>query len=250
MKKRRGNTRYFAKFAAAIIGVYILISLIIMLIYNLNIFLISEVRFTGQKTILLDNLIQSANDLIGQNLFRVPEAEIKKHFTSYSRIKDLYIRRRLFDKLQINIIERLPIFQIKTADGKILLVDIESVLLSDNETAVFEDIPIISVKASSDSLKFGNIIIDPFLNKMLAIYPEIMHAEPNFLDFISEIYEDQDDLYLVEYKQGYKLIFDSDKFVENVRDYMEIKNTFSFDSNTTIDMTLANNYRVTKRGHE
>ncbi len=250
MKKQRGNTRYFARFAAYITAIYLVFRLILYLVYNLNIFLISEIRFTGQKTILVDNLIQSANELYGQNLFRVTETEVKNHFTSFSRIKNLSIQRKIPDILKINIVERQPVFQIKTADGKILLVDNEAVLLSNNETAAIENLTIISVKVYSDTLKFGNIIFDPFLSKMLYFYPEIVEVEPKFFDFISEIYENQDGLYLVEYKQGYKMIFDESRFIENIREYMEIKNTFSFDSDTIIDMTIANNYRVTKRGHK
>ena len=247
MRKRRGNTRYFVWFLSIIGGSFLAFRLILFLLYSLNVFLINELTFTGQTTLLEDNLKQVGDELIGRNLFRVSENEVKDIYTSISRIKELSISRRLFDKLQINIIERKPVFQILTRDGKIMLVDDKSVVLSLSEASQPENLTIISVQATSDTLEPGKRLKDPFLSDMLKIYPEIKKAEPDFFDFISEIYIIEGDLYMVENRQGYRIILPTTNLLQNIIDYMDIKNTYSFDNKTIIDMTIENNYRVSKR---
>jgi len=51
----------------------------------------------------------------------------------------------------------------------------------------------------------------------------------------------------VENKQGYRIILPKTNLLQNIIDYMDIKNTYSFDNKTIIDMTIENNYRVSKR---
>jgi len=246
MRKRRGNTRYFAWFLTIIGGLYLAFRLILLLLYSLNIFMIKDLSFTGQMAIATDNLKQAGDDLIGRNLFRVSQEEVKDIYSSFSRIKDLSISRRLFGKLQINIVERKPVFQVLTHDGKILLVDDESVILSLSESSLTENPTIISVKALSDTLEPGKSLKDPFLEEMLKMYPKIKEAEPDFYDYISEIYVKDGDLYMVESRQGYRIILPRENLLQNIIDYMDIKNTYSFDNKTIIDMTIENNYRISK----
>jgi cell division septal protein FtsQ len=247
MKKRRGNTRYFAWFASIITASYIIFRLVLLLLYSLNIFMIKELTFTGNQAVLTDNLRHSGEELIGQNMFRVNSADVKEIYSSFSRIKDLSVTRKLFNKLQINIIERQPAFQILTMDGEILVVDTEQILLSFSEAARSEDITIISVEVSSDTLQAGEKVNDPFLQQMIELYPAIREAEPEFFDYISEIYINDEELYMVENKQGYRIILPQENLLQNIVDYMDIKNTYSFDNKTIIDMTIENNYRVSKR---
>ena len=247
MKKRRGNTRYFAWFASIIAGTYIIFRLVLLLLYSLNIFMIKELTFTGNQAILSDNLRHSGEELIGENMFRVNSSDVKKVYSSFSRIKDLSVSRKLLNKLQINIIERQPVFQILTQDGEILIVDIEQIILSFSEAARSENITIISVEASADTLRAGKKVNDPFLQQMIDIYPTVKEAEPDFFDCTSEIYLDEGDLYMVENKQGYRFILPRKNLLKNIVDYMDIKNTYSFDNKTIIDMTIENNYRVSKR---
>ncbi|MCF7912235.1 MAG: FtsQ-type POTRA domain-containing protein [Candidatus Cloacimonetes bacterium] len=247
MKKRRGNTRYFAWFISIIIASYIIFRLIMLLFYSLNIFMIKELDFSGNKALLADNLRMAGASLIGQNMFRVTSSEVKELYSAFSRIKDLSVKRRLPGKLKIKIVERQPVFQILTQDGEILVVDIEQILLSFTEAAISDDITIISVQASSDTLQEGKKINDPFLEQMISLFPAIQEAEPDFFDYISEIYLDGQDLYMVENKQGYKIILPQENLLQSIIDYMDIKNTYSFDNKTIIDMTIENNYRVIKR---
>jgi hypothetical protein len=247
MRKRRGNTRYFSIFTAVIAGSYFIYWLSSLLFTNLDIFIVREINFTGNQAIYNDDLQNACNSLIGTNLFSISESETKNLFSGFSRIKDLSLSRKIPDKLEITIVERVPIFKIKTSDGIIYPVDAESFLLSGSESYLPENLPIISIVSKSDSLLFGCPIKDDFLADMLNAYPKIKSLEPDFFNHISEIYKNQDGLFLVEYEHGYKISLDENNFIENIIDYMEIRNTCSYDRDTIIDMTLANTYRVQKR---
>jgi len=249
MKKRRGNTRYFAIFTLVIIAAVIIIKLSSVLLHNLDIFLIKDIQFNGNITINEDCLINAGSELIGKNLFHISESEIKKLFNAISRLEDLEISRRFPGKLLITIIERIPVFQIKTIDGKIKLVDDKGFMVSESETSLLENLPIISLSVDYDSLAYGKKVNDPFLNFLLNYHKNIKQIEPDFYDYISEIFPIKENICVVEYQKGYRVIIDRDDFLNGISEFMDIKNTCSFDSDTIIDMTYENNYLVTRRGN-
>lgn len=209
--------------------------------------MIKDIKFQDQKSLSPHKLQVTAQSLIGQNLFKISESDVRNLFLDFSRIKNINIKRKLFNTLIIKIEERIPSFQINTSDGKLLLVDQDAMLLSDTDFSNWEDLPTVTVDLASKELAVGNLVKDDFLAWMLEQQPYINSAEPDFFNYISQIFMFHDQLVMTDYQQGYWIILDQNNLIENIKEYMEIKNTCSFDCQTQIDMTFENNYRVTKR---
>ncbi|MCF7918482.1 MAG: FtsQ-type POTRA domain-containing protein [Candidatus Cloacimonetes bacterium] len=246
MRKRRGNSRFFIIFISVLSGVFLLYQLLIYLNSNLNILPVKEITVSGNSTILTASLLAAADSLHYKNLYSLPKVEILRCFQSFPRIARIVISRKFPDELHLKITERIPVFNVKTVDGYIFPVDENALAISPPEDGRKEDMPFISLKLPADSIYIGNVISDEFLGTMLQKRKDIIQLEPDFFDYFSEIYLENDKPVFIETDQGYRVVFAFTELDLAAQEYMKLKDTFSFDSNTLIDMQQDGLYRITK----
>lgn len=250
MKKRRGNSRFFVIFVSVIAGSFLFYNLIHYIISNIDFFLIRDIRFEGQTTIPLASLTEAAYPLLDQNLYKLKNDDIRQRFQGFHRIAALDISRRLPNILLLKIQERIAVFHIKSIDGEIFPVDESGIVIPTAENNSEVNLPFISVNLPAVSIIYGKVVNDKFLSDILLKRKEIILLEPAFFDNFSEIYMEDGNLIFVEAEQGYRVVFDYKQLNDTAREYMKIKDTFSFNSQTRIDMRHEGLYRITKLENE
>jgi len=246
MKKRRGNSRFFVTFVSVIGGAFFVYKLVIYLMSTMNVFVIDEIRFKGQKTIKLETLMARTDSLINKNLFSLKKDNIASNFANIHRIESIDIYRKFPNSLVISITERIPVFYIKTVDGVIYPVDQNAIVIPFPENEQKEDMAFVSISLPAENLEFGKPISDELLDIMLYERKELTHFEPDFLNCFSEICLEENKLVFIEADQGYRVIFEIDELLKTAREFMKLKDTFSFDCNKRIDMRHDGLYRITK----
>ena len=81
------------------------------------IFNISEIVVNGNKTISQDNIIFLSNIKIGENLFRINKKNIESNIKRNGYIESVIIKRKIPNKVEINIVERQVNFIIECGSG-------------------------------------------------------------------------------------------------------------------------------------
>lgn len=246
MKKRRGNSRFFVTFVSVIGGVFLLYRLVIYLLSTLNMFVIDEIRFTGYKTINLETLQARTDSLLNKNLYSLKKEKVAGSFADFHRIEEVNISRKFPNSLVITIIERIPVFYVKTTDGTIYPIDKYAVVTPFPENKLKEDMPFVSILLPADSLEFGKTVSDELLDIMLYERKKLIQFVPDFFNCFSEICLEDDKLIFIEANQGYRVMFEITELRATALEYMKLKDTFSFDSKTLVDMRRDGIYRITK----
>lgn len=246
MRKRRGNSRYITIFITVILTAYLIYRLTMHFICKIDFFQINDISFNGNNAILTAELAEAALPLNYRNLFELKDPDIELCFKRFHRIDTLYVKRSLPDELQITIVEKIPVFHIKTEDGRIYSIDKDAVLIPAPKDFSKENLPFIPIKEISDNLTYGEVLDNEDIRSILEIQDLLKSQIPNFFIFFSEVFMDNKKITFVEAEQGYRIIFDEKGFLTSAKEYMKIKDTFSFDNKTCIDMRKDGYYRIIK----
>ncbi|MCK4694671.1 MAG: FtsQ-type POTRA domain-containing protein [Candidatus Cloacimonetes bacterium] len=234
-KKRRGSSRYFVVFIFLIILLFGGFIGIKRIIQSIGYFNIEKIEVVGNNILEPDFLLNLCNDLIGENLFSVSKKDILKKYENVIRIKDIKVLKIIPGKLKIKIIERKAVFLIKTKEGVLYPVDEDKIIL-DSNYSFKEILPIISLGLSKNEIIFGKVISNEFIDRIFDFRLSVNSVESKFFNKISEFYEEDEDIYMVELNKGYKIIFGDGEMEDKLKRFMFLEKNRDFERGSIIDL--------------
>lgn len=235
-RKRTGSSRYFVYFilsisiiAAVFIGVRTLFT-------KLSWFNIESIKISGNENLETEFLANLSLDFIGLNLYSTSKRDILQKYENIVRIKDISITRIFPNKIKINIQERSGLFYIRTKKGEIFPIDDECIVLDNDVFYTEENLPVIETDISSSDVDFGKKIENEFLNRIFDFYYTVSPEYPDLFNNISEFYEDDNEIFLVEANTGYKIVFGEDELIEKIKKYRFLEQNRSFEKGKIVDL--------------
>jgi len=142
-KKKKVNKKIKKKKLKIVFFLFlVLIAVFLLVSFKTDIFNISSVIVNGNEKLSSDQVIKASGCIPKENIFRVSTSEMEKRLMMQPYIKDAKIKRRLPNKIKINIAERKE---------KMILPYVGSYLYLDNEGFVLD------IKTSKEKNKIPTI---------------------------------------------------------------------------------------------
>jgi len=247
-RKKRGSSRYFV-FLIVILTVLILGFMGLKKIFmKLEFFNIEKIEITGNRILEQEFLLNISLDLIGQNILSVSKRDIINKYANIARIKKIRISKRYPGKLKIIITERNAVLLAKTEGGELFPVDGEGVYL-DNES--FDDreiLPIVNTDIPAEKVMFGKQTESEFLIRVIDFYYQVKNCDPDFFSRISQIFEKDEMIYLVELQKGYLILLGEDELSEKIKRYNFVEKNRKFEKDSVIDLRFKDKLIVRTEG--
>jgi cell division septal protein FtsQ len=235
-RKRTGSSRYFVYFILSISIIAALFFGIRTLFTKLSWFQIEEIQITGKKNLETEFLSNLSKDFIGLNLFATSKRDILQKYENIVRIKDISLKRIFPNKIKLVIQERIGLFYILTEEGDIFPIDDEYIVLDNDVFYAEENLPLIETKISSADVEFGNKIEDEFLSRIFDFYYKVSPEFPDLIRNISEFYQKDGEIYLVEANIGYKIVFGDEELIEKIKKFLFLEQNRSFEKGKIVDL--------------
>jgi cell division protein FtsQ len=235
-KKKSGSSRYFVLLIFLFSILFFGFQGLNRLFRNLDYFNIEKIEIAGNQILETDFLLNISLDLIGKNILTVSKREIIAKYENISRIKRIRIKKILPRKLLIKFEERNAIFLVKTVSGQLFPVDGEGVYLDNLNFDIREVLPVVNTQLRSENIVSGSSSEDKFLLEVIDLYYEIRNTDNDFFEKISEIYENNGEICLIELENGFQIILGSGDITDKVNRYNFVEQNRKFEKNSVIDL--------------
>lgn len=239
-RKRSGSSRYFVYFVFAISLILAIFWGMRSIFTHMSFFQIDHISIKGNENLETEFLENLALDFMGLNLYATSKRDILKKYENIIRIKDISVTRIFPNKIKIKVIERTGKFFIKTIDGNIFPIDNDRIALDNDTFYLNENLPIITVNDSSYTINVGHEYKDDFVEKVFAFCAEFQVQYPEFINNISELYEKNNEIYLVEANTGYRIVFGEDELSDKIMKFKVLEQNRTFEQNKIIDLRYKN----------
>ena len=142
---KRGKITLYSFILLVILSIYICISS--------SIFELKEIKLSGNEKLSKKDIIATSNLKLGGNLFQYNIEDIEKSISNNAYIKDVKVKRKMPDKLEINIIENKEDAIVKLGKNNIYIQN-DGLILSESTKIINENIPIITgIKLEKNKVK-------------------------------------------------------------------------------------------------
>ena len=108
--------------------------------YN-DTFAIREIKIAGTNNLSSENILKASGLKLSQNLFELSVNRVRQNLEQMSWVKSAVVRRTIPSKIEISIVERVPIAYWQNKD-QLFLVDDDGVLLPTDIVKSFNSLPI------------------------------------------------------------------------------------------------------------
>jgi len=247
-RKRRGHSRYFIYFILILLGLSAFVYGVYYLFSTVNWFNIEQIQISGNSTVSDDLLMQAMQSFSGKNLFSISKDEVIRKVKKFSRIKDVKVQRRLFHTLKIVVTERKSCCYVKTLEGDLFPIDDEGVVLEKFGSVYNENLPVINLLINNASIHPGKPIKNASLDRILAVHHLIMKESPEFLPNISEYYTINNTVYIIDARNGLRLIPSTKNLSRQLSRYEFVKDNGNVSNNAILDLRFDNQV-VVKSGN-
>ncbi|MCB5258497.1 MAG: FtsQ-type POTRA domain-containing protein [Candidatus Cloacimonadaceae bacterium] len=247
-RKRRGHSRYFIYFILILIGLAAIVYGTYYLLSTVDWFNIEQIQITGNATVSDSLLLQATQNFMGKNLFSISNDEVVSKIKKYSRIKDVKLRRRLFHTLNIIVTERKSCLYVKSLEGDLFPIDEEGVVLEKYGSVYKENLPVVNLLINNAALHPGKTIKNASLDCILALHHQIMKESPEFISNISEYYTINNTVYIIDARNGLRLIPSNKNLARQLSRYEFVKDNGNVSNNAILDLRFDNQV-VVKSGN-
>ena len=149
--------------ALGIVGIYLLL--------HSQLFSVKTIDVTGNSIVPDEKIVELSEIAAGERLYAVNIKDSAKKIGYYPYVESVTVKRRLPDRIVIDIVERKPVGAVVTTNGYIQ-VSADGRLLSISPTIGKYNLPVISGVQLSEIPAPGNIIQNDNLTKALQIISE------------------------------------------------------------------------------
>lgn len=201
-RKRRIRKEKRLKIIKAILKIILFIAIIAGIAAFLlvsPVFNINEISVSGNNKIQATEIESLSQLNIEQNIFRFSKETVKNNIKQNAYIDSVEIKRKLPNKIEINVTERTPAYQIKFGNA-FAYIDEKGNILEINEEDL--KLPLITgYKTQVEDFKAGNMIQEEDVTKLDTVNSIIRVSKSNEIyDMITSIDITNDEEYKVEFK--------------------------------------------------
>lgn len=201
-RKRRIRKEKRLKIIKAILKIILFIAIIAGIAAFLlvsPVFNIKEISVSGNNKIQATEIESLSQLNIEQNIFRFSKETVKNNIKQNAYIDSVEIRRKLPNKIEINVTERTPAYQIKFGNA-FAYIDEKGNILEINEEDL--KLPLITgYKTQVEDFKAGNMMQEEDVTKLDTVNSIIRVSKSNEIyDMITSIDITNDEEYKVEFK--------------------------------------------------
>ncbi len=240
VKKKTGSSRYFFYFifsSGIIVASYFGVK---SLIIKMDMFYINKIEISGNINLESEFLQNLSRDFLGQNLYAVSKKDVLQKYENILRIDDIKVIKIFPDELRIMVKEKKGIFYLKSKEGEIFPIDRNRIVLDNKNFYEHEIIPVIETDIPSSDFLFGEKIENDFVERVFTFYDRLIKTDPEFSNHISEFYENDGDIVMVETSVGYRIIFGDDEVEEKLKRYVFLEQNRTFEKGTIVDLRFKN----------
>ena len=201
-RKRRIRKEKRLKIIKAILKIILFIAIIAGIAAFLlvsPVFNINEISVSGNNKIQATEIESLSQLNIEQNIFRFSKETVKNNIKQNAYIDSVEIKRKLPNKIEINVTERTPAYQIKFGNA-FAYIDEKGNILEINEEDL--KLPLITgYKTQVEDFKAGNMMQEEDVTKLDTVNSIIRVSKSNEIyDLITSIDITNDEEYKVEFK--------------------------------------------------
>ena len=201
-RKRRIRKEKRLKIIKAILKIILFIAIIAGIAAFLlvsPVFNINEISVSGNNKIQATEIESLSQLNIEQNIFRFSKETVKNNIKQNAYIDSVEIKRKLPNKIEINVTERTPAYQIKFGNA-FAYIDEKGNILEINEEDL--KLPLITgYKTQVEDFKAGNMMQEEDFTKLDTVNSIIRVSKSNEIyDMITSIDITNDEEYKVEFK--------------------------------------------------
>lgn len=201
-RKRRIRKEKRLKIIKAILKIILFIAIIAGIAAFLlvsPVFNINEISVSGNNKIHATEIESLSQLNIEQNIFRFSKETVKNNIKQNAYIDSVEIKRKLPNKIEINVTERTPAYQIKFGNA-FAYIDEKGNILEINEEDL--KLPLITgYKTQVEDFKAGNMMQEEDVTKLDTVNSIIRVSKSNEIyDMITSIDITNDEEYKVEFK--------------------------------------------------
>jgi len=240
VKKKTGSSRYFFYFifsSGIIVASYFGVK---SLIIKMDMFYINKIEISGNINLESEFLQNLSRDFLGQNLYAVSKKDVLQKYENILRIDDIKVIKIFPDELRIMVKEKKGIFYLKSKEGEIFPIDRNRIVLDNKNFYEHEIIPVIETDIPSSDFLFGEKIENDFVERVFTFYDRLIKTDLEFSNHISEFYENDGDIVMVETSVGYRIIFGDDEVEEKLKRYVFLEQNRTFEKGTIVDLRFKN----------
>lgn len=179
--------------ALGIVGIYLLL--------HSQLFSVKTIDVTGNSIVPDEKIVELSEIAAGERLYAVNIKDSAKKIGYYPYVESVTVKRRLPDRIVIDIVERKPVGAVVTTNGYIQ-VSADGRLLSISPTIGKYNLPVISGVQLSEIPAPGNIIQNDNLTKALQIISE---SDQELLNNLAELNVGQADQVMACTNEGIEI---------------------------------------------
>ncbi len=240
VKKKTGSSRYYFLFIFTIALIIAGYSGFRSVITKISLFEIDVIKITGNINLETEFLYNLSKDFIGQNLYAISKKDVLHKYENIVRIQDIKVTRIMPNKLRIKIIEKQGIFYIKTIEGELFPIDKNRIVLDNDNFYSDEILPTIETRIPASELTFGKKIKNEFVERVFDLHNTIISEDPDFINHISEFYEFDKDIYMIEANTGYRIVFGNNEIEDKLKKFTFLEQNRTFEKDTIVDLRFNN----------
>ncbi len=239
-RKRRGSSRFYIFFVLILIGLAGLGIGLRSWLSSVPWLNLQNVRITGNECVA-DSLIRKAVEpYLGQNLLTLPRDEIEAAILGFSRIKSVRVKNRLLNTLLIQLQERKGCLYLRSLEGDLFPVDEEGIVLEQYTDVYLENLPVMSILLNNSAIKSGEKIESSPLYRVLSVHKQIAKESPDFLPHISEYYTIDNTVYIIDARDGGRLIPNTKNMAKQFSRYEFVKENGNVSEGSILDLRFEN----------
>ncbi len=246
-RKRRGSSRYYIFFVLILLALGGLGFGLHSWLSSVSWMNLEEVRVRGNVCVADSVVFSLLGPYMGQNLLTLPKNEIKTTISNLSRVKGVRVRRRLLNTLLVDLEERKGCLYLRTLEGDLYPVDADGVPLQKYSDVYSENLPVMGVLLHNSDIQPGEKLENAPLARVLAVHKQIGKEAPEFLPHISEYYTIDNTVYIIDARDGTRLIPSTKNMDRQFSRYHFVKENGSVSDGSVLDLRF-NNQVVVKAG--
>lgn len=239
-RKRRGHSRYIVFFVLIIIALAGISWGSYAGLRQAAWLNIREVRIVGNKYLSAQILQSLVHKYYGNNLVDLSSATVAADLKKLKRIERVQITRLFPSTLKIKITEREGFLYIKSQDGELFPIDKNKMIIEHASYPILEDLPIVHTTFRSNQLLVGRRIGDPFVLKVVALHQKIATQRPEFVKNVSEYYQADGLVYLLEAEHGARIILGHENINDQLRRFEFVLENGDIAKSSVLDLRFNN----------
>jgi cell division septal protein FtsQ len=235
-RKRRGHSRFVFFFILILIALGCLSWFGYRGLCNADWLQIKNIRISGNENISASTLQALLQEYQDCNLVALSSSDVRKQLSRIARIDRVTIFKLYPSTLKVKITEKKGFLYLKSREGDLFPADNRLMVMENAVCPSREDLPVVHTDLASRKFQVGKIIRTPFLVKVIALHRKIMNESPDFVQLVSEYYEQNGFVMIIDAKFGTRVLVGEQDLKDQLRRYLFVQENGDINRSGIIDL--------------